>query len=280
MPLKLAITLASTIDVNTDLTIDGPGAANLVVSGGNAVEAFNIALGVTATISGITLENGNAGTGNGGAIYNSGTLTITGSTLSGNIASSGQGGAIFINGSPTLTVTNSTLSSNSAVSGGALADGTISITDSTLSDNVATGNGEDGGAIFAGTLTVTDSTLLATPRTLMAERFSTTSKRQPSLIAPCRATMRVTEVVSTTMSARWISTTARWQETLRGGGGIYRAGGTLAWELPLLANSGSGEDCQTYPGLGGIFTDSGYNLDDDGSCGFTASSDLSDAPLG
>ena len=156
-PATSPIVLAAPMDITTNLTIDGPGANRLVVSGNNAVEAFEVASGVTATISGITIENGNSGTGNGGAIYNSGTLTVSSSTLSGNTAASGQGGAIFNNGSPMLTVENSTLLNNTATSGGALADGIIAVTNSTLSNNVATGYG--GGAIFAGALTVSDSTL-------------------------------------------------------------------------------------------------------------------------
>ena len=52
--------------------------------------------------------------GDGGAIFNNGTLTVTDSTLSANqaLGANGFGGAIYNNG--TLTVTNSTFSANQA----------------------------------------------------------------------------------------------------------------------------------------------------------------------
>jgi hypothetical protein len=119
--------------------------------------------------------------GNGGGIYNSGTLTLTSSTLSGNRAGSGGG----ISNSGTLTITNSTLSSNSAVSGGGIYNagsyfssscsqfgcysttgnnGTVAVNNSTISDNSAVaGDGNSassGGGIYnRGKFTLTNSTL-------------------------------------------------------------------------------------------------------------------------
>lgn len=59
-PTSSPITLSSTIDIDTNLTIDGPGASELVVSGNNTVEVFDVASGVTATFSGITIKDGSA----------------------------------------------------------------------------------------------------------------------------------------------------------------------------------------------------------------------------
>ena len=57
------ITLTSgPLTIGTSLAISGPGAANLFISGNNATTVF-LVNGVTATISGITIENGNAGGG-------------------------------------------------------------------------------------------------------------------------------------------------------------------------------------------------------------------------
>ena len=50
--------------------------------------------------------------GNGGGIYNGGTLTLTNSTVSGNTAWATRGGGIYNSG--TLTLTNSTVSGNTA----------------------------------------------------------------------------------------------------------------------------------------------------------------------
>src|SRR5206468_3610338 len=77
---------------------------------GGDYRIFTIPSGPTVRISGLTITNGNSGSG--GGIYNAATLTLNNSTISGNF-SGDNGGGIFNDG--TLTVTNSTISSNSAV---------------------------------------------------------------------------------------------------------------------------------------------------------------------
>jgi hypothetical protein len=179
------IVLASTLTLTKNITIAGPGASTVAVSGDDAVGVFSVGSGVTAVISGLTIEDGYASGGgilnegiltvtdstlsgnnavvsdtDGGGIYNSGTLTVTDSTLSGNfVALAGEGGGIYNSG--TLTVTDSTLSGNGAlpsgVGGGIYNSGTATVTDSTLSGNNA--RYEAGGIYNSGTATVTDSTL-------------------------------------------------------------------------------------------------------------------------
>ncbi len=134
------------------MTISGPGAANLFISGNNASSVF-VVNGVTATISGVTIENGHNGattfpcTGTGGGIYNNGALTVSNSTLSGNSACAG--GGIYSDTGGTLTIRNSTLSGNSASEGGGiLAAGPLTtISNSTLSSNA--GNAGFGGAVYS-----------------------------------------------------------------------------------------------------------------------------------
>src|SRR5947209_14146927 len=46
------------LDIGDDLTIVGPGAAQLAVSGNHASRVFEINSGVTASLSGLTIENG------------------------------------------------------------------------------------------------------------------------------------------------------------------------------------------------------------------------------
>ena len=152
-PACSTITLNATLQISSNMTINGPGAALVAVSGANIVEVFSVSAAVTgATISGLTIENGLAATGstgsggtsivpagnggnggNGGAIYNAGTLTVSGTILTGNVAGSGgAGGAGF-----------SVVTGN----GGNGANG---------------GNGGNGGAIYnagTGVLTVSNSTL-------------------------------------------------------------------------------------------------------------------------
>jgi hypothetical protein len=71
------------------LTIDGPGAATMAVSGGGSVEVFETAGQVG--ISGLTIENGSHPNNAGGGIDNEGTLTLTDSTVSGSSASAAGG---------------------------------------------------------------------------------------------------------------------------------------------------------------------------------------------
>jgi hypothetical protein len=162
--------------IGKDLTIAGPGAGVLTVSGSHAWRVFDIAGAFTVGIAGLTVADGVAPGPDyrGGGIYNNGgTLTVTDSTLSGNAArkltlpGGGSGGAIYNGG--TLTVTDSTLSGNTvfaAVSGisfgGCIYNGgTLTVTDSTLSGNHADGPFSGlGGCIYnGGTMTVTASTL-------------------------------------------------------------------------------------------------------------------------
>ncbi len=145
--------LSNTTDT---ITISGPGAGQLTVSGNNASTVFVVDSGVTADISGLTIADGNGF--DGGGINNSGTLTISDSTLSGNSASGDSGGGIYNLGGA-LTLNNSTLSGNSASLGGGIGveDGTLTVNNSTLSGNSA----DYGGGIYDafGTLTLSNSTL-------------------------------------------------------------------------------------------------------------------------
>src|SRR4051794_24396536 len=56
--LSGTITLASTLAIDHDLTIVGPGAAVITVSGNHAVEVFSIPGGVTAALNDLTVANG------------------------------------------------------------------------------------------------------------------------------------------------------------------------------------------------------------------------------
>lgn len=141
--------------INKDLRIVGLGADKLAISGQNVDRVFEIAAGATDTISGLTIENGNAGSMYGGGILNNGSLAVRGSSLSGNSAL--YGGGIYNGG--TLTVDGSTLSDNTALYYGAglynAGQSTVSL--STLSGNSAA---HTGGAIYSsGTLTVNVSSL-------------------------------------------------------------------------------------------------------------------------
>ena len=134
----------------------------MTISGNNALRIFDIGL-INATISDLTIANGNAGNFGGGGISNNGTLTISNCTISGN--STGAGGGIS-SGGP-LIITNSTFSGNMATgngsNGGAIFNvRALTITNSTISGNFAS-NG-NGGGLYTSTLdpttvTITNSTI-------------------------------------------------------------------------------------------------------------------------
>jgi hypothetical protein len=151
--------------LDKSVTINGAGADVLAIDGNAISRVFQIDLGTSVAISGLTLRNGQ---GNfGGAILNGATamLTIINCTLSGNTA--GFGGGTFNSG--TLTVANSTVSGNSASEGGGTYNsggGVLTITNSTFSGNVAS---EIGGAIFnLMTLQIGNSTLSDNSSPLLA----------------------------------------------------------------------------------------------------------------
>jgi MBG domain (YGX type)/FG-GAP-like repeat len=95
------ITLASRLRIDDDLTLQGPGAANLAISGANKTRLFFVGGGLV-NITSLTLENGlgaggnsdcgGAGAGMGGAVFqNAGTLTLSDITFTGNKAQGGSG---------------------------------------------------------------------------------------------------------------------------------------------------------------------------------------------
>ena len=154
------------MNVTANITIDGALAygngidqGTLAISGGDAVQIFTIAAGGGMTISNMSLTNGNAGEGNGGAINNAGTLSLTNVNVSNSKAA--NGGAIYSTGS--LTVNGGTFygnsvdgSDNTTGNGGAIhSTGTATISNAVFDSNSAKFNG---GAIYnGGTLTIVGS---------------------------------------------------------------------------------------------------------------------------
>ena len=157
------ITLSSVLSIDTSLTISGPGAASLAVSGNHAVQVFHVAQGTNVNIAGIAVEYGSSAT-DGGGIQNYGTLTVSKSSLLGNSANGSGGGianeTIGEHGG-TVTVNDSILSNNSAGCGGGiwndLYSTSLTVSGTTLSGNSA--NRCAGGIVISGTANITDSSL-------------------------------------------------------------------------------------------------------------------------
>lgn len=187
-------------DIRSDLSIVGAGSAVTIADGGGLDAVFaSIGNLRTINISGLTIQNGNVGAfigaglfaqgtnnvtltdvviqnnhaGQGGGIYNRGTLTLIRSTVQGNTAThvdsaSPRGGGIY-NALGVVTLKESTIRDNTASFGGGLYNAaTMVIEASTINGNIATNttlnNGDGGGGIVngndvAGTMTVTNSTI-------------------------------------------------------------------------------------------------------------------------
>ncbi|WAC18682.1 CSLREA domain-containing protein [Luteolibacter sp. SL250] len=147
------------LSLSSPVSILGPGARALTVSGGGALRVFGVS-GGPHLISGITISGGKVTAMNqsGGGISSSGDLVIQDCSISGNQVQSpayfvSSGGGIFVNGG-TLTLVRSSVSGNTAtgmnVSGnrygydamGAgvhVASGIFTARSSTFQGNTATG---------------------------------------------------------------------------------------------------------------------------------------------
>jgi predicted outer membrane repeat protein len=135
---QTTITLTSDLTILTDLTITGPGAGLLTLSGGHASKVFEV-VGGTVTISGLTVADGL-----GGGIDNGGDLTLRDCVVRDNAAQ--YGGGIY-NSRGTLTLIDCSVLDNKATyDGGGLAvdSGTAVLLNGEMAGNQA---GLDGGGI-------------------------------------------------------------------------------------------------------------------------------------
>ena len=156
--------------VAANLTVKGPGAGQLTISGNNSARVFNIASGnFNVSLSGVTIANGKATNSTGGGLLtlSSGTVSIDSCAISNNSASDGSmyssgavtpgitAGGICCAGGKTI-IANSTISHNSAtdslVRGGAgggiaVAEAALEMSNCVISNNAAstTSGGKAGG---------------------------------------------------------------------------------------------------------------------------------------
>jgi hypothetical protein len=137
------ITLAGALPTLTSsVTIAGPGATALTISGANAFQVFVLGSASHVAISGLKVIHGFTPVV-GGAIENSGVLTLSQVIVSGSNA--GAGGAIANQTGGTIAATNSTFTDNNALLGSGCAienasaaiGVTITLTGSVVSGNTA-----------------------------------------------------------------------------------------------------------------------------------------------
>ncbi|MCB0059159.1 MAG: DUF11 domain-containing protein, partial [Caldilineaceae bacterium] len=246
LPATITLTSGELI-IDKPLTLHGPGADQLTISGNNASRIFDVS-GSGVHLDGLTIRDGSAD--NGGGILNTGILTISHNALSGNGASA-DGGGIYNTG--ILTVSHSTLTNSHSFHGGGIYNGggsLLAIRDSTFSSNDAYG----GGGIYnnAGTLIVQNSTF-----------SGNTAFGGGGDAGGGGIHNRMGGAVTISYS------------TISGNGASFGGGirnyqsGTVTLSHTIVANSLS-----DYPDCDGGITSLGYNLDSDGSCNLTGPGDL------
>ena len=229
--------------IDKDLTIIGPGAASLAISGNDVSRVFDIASGVTVSIYGVTIRDGYT-SGSGGGIATMGTLRLSHAIVTGSSADNGGGISVLTGG--TLTLTDATISSNTATAGGGVDvyAGTATMNNVTIQGNTTT---ETGGGIYNdGTVTLVNVTISGNGAALGGGGIDN------------RDTATLTNVTISNNSGdgflqeNYASTNATLKNT-------------------LIANN-TPANCDLHKAL----TSQGYNLSSDNSCAssFTAPGDL------
>jgi len=175
----LTITLTSgELTIADSVSISGPGASQLTVSGNDASRVFSIYSGVVS-MSGLTISNGRSDYG-GAIVSYAGQLALSGVTVT-QSTSTGQGGGIAANGP--LTMLNSTISFNTGNQSGGVTATAITITRSTVSNNTANSGGV--AITFSDTLTMINSTVAMnsgnTPATVAINCFGSAIIRNSTI---------------------------------------------------------------------------------------------------
>jgi fibronectin-binding autotransporter adhesin len=153
------------LDITDSLHIVGAGIGSSIISAAFSSQNDRIfhvdpsGTGITVEFSGLTIQNANVTSFDGGGIYNRGNLTLTNVEVVNNRASL-TGGGIYNRGN--LTLNNSIIRNNQAHSegGGILNDttGNLTVTNSTISGNIAETSAA-GGIRNKGILTLTNTTI-------------------------------------------------------------------------------------------------------------------------
>lgn len=143
------------LDITSALVVEGPGSDDLIISGNDSTRVFEVSGAGFATISRVSIVNGNSSNGGAVAVREGNTLTLSRCLLRGN-TSSGNGGGIWSFGN--LTISNCTLRNNSASinngGGGIISGGTLVVAGSILHNNAA---GVGGGIHNLGIAMIVDS---------------------------------------------------------------------------------------------------------------------------
>jgi large repetitive protein len=292
---SIPIEVTGTIELESELppigevTITGPGAGSLTVARKESAPPFSVIrlFSATATVSGITVRGG-AGNSGSGILNGSGDLTLVRVVVTDNEARAEGGGTllasaagIFSNG--TLTLRESVVSGNLAVAAGGAenvaagagieSEGNLFVERSTISGNVAEALGEGeakaeafGGGIALGV--VTGVTVIE--ESTISENFVRAADATDVAVARGGGIGGgVVNVTGSTIARNGSELDAAGALTsFVTGDNLLVSGTSIARNSLVALPEGEGESCAN--GL----VSGGFNLDEDGTCGFTKSSDL------
>jgi predicted outer membrane repeat protein len=241
------------LNISAALTIVGPGARMLRVTGGSLNRIFNItAAGAAVNIYGLSLTDGKAAGSTfpdnvGGAILNTGLLTLTDCTLANNTGGV-NGGCIYnngANGNAGVTLVNCTLSGNTApnagggiFSAGAGGHATLNLTNCSLDGNSAQYGGaiyNDGTGSGNAALTLTNCTLNKNTAAGLAGGIYNDALN-PNSTGIATVTLRNTILRAGSSGANFYNDTA------------VNGGGTITSQGHNLSSDAAGGDGTTGPG--------------------------------
>lgn len=258
------------LDITAELIINGAGAAVTLVDANALDRVFHVLPGVTASFTGLTIQNGNlpntAPPGpspdvrGGGLLNNAGNVTLTHCVVRNNYGGFTDGGGIF-NFNGTMTIRNSTISGNlislvAGYGGGISNYGTLTVENSTVANNTAnTGGGIHSFGGAANQVFVSNSTLSGN----IATAGAVTGGGGIQSFTPVFLTNST--VTNNTANG-----------TL--GGGIQMLGNAVTLVNTIVANN-TGNSCDIVPP--GTLVSNGNNLSSDASCGLGGPGDQQNA---
>ncbi|MEX0800813.1 MAG: choice-of-anchor Q domain-containing protein [Dehalococcoidia bacterium] len=297
------------LEITTDVTINGAGAADTIVDNADDTgRVFNVnESAATVVINDLTVQNGQSG--DGGGIWTSGTLTINNVVVQDSFAD-GDGGGIFISGSGTLNATNCQVINNEAADegGGIMNEGpdTLNLNGCLVSGNHASDDGGGIANVFDATGTIDGSTIsgntadsdgggiyidqccgvepFVITNSTISGNTSTGDDGGGVNVEDGEATVTNVTIsgnsaadtgggfrVDDGASAALTNVTITGNSAAPDGGGGVAAMDEGAATLlnTIVAENPDGDDCAIL----GTLTSSGHNLSSDDSCGFTGTGD-------
>lgn len=297
-PNTIPIEVTGTIELESalpaiggDLTVTGPGADSLTVkrTGSAPFRIFYLGGGDT-TFSDLTVSGGKDQFGSG--FFNEdGTLTLIRVAVTGNEAFDESTGATFARGAGVrsygpLTIRESVVSGNSVVArgngattiasgGGVEAYGATTIERSTISDNHIESFAEESGESIA----EGGGVLLAGPPSKIVESTISGNSARATEGNPSAITrggglyaFRIS-ITGSTITGNAAEAEDNGSSFSARGANVYASEGVTAGATIFANPLGGADGCDGS--LVSEFTSAGFNLDEDGSCEFGKSSDLS-----